>query len=82
MDKYNVYTLYLLLENPRELFTKLTDKQKAQRITWVTTVKCKDYRDTSVTGAWARMGVLKAVIRLAKASIVRRLTLKVKEPVG
>ena len=81
MDTYNVYTLYLLLENPRELFTKQTGKQKAQRIAWVTTVKCIDCHDTSVTGAWAEMGVLKAVIRLAKASIVS-LTFKVKEHVG
>ena len=63
------------------MFTKLTGKQKAQRIAWVTTVKCKDCHDTRVTGAWAGMGVLKAVKRLAKASIVR-LTFKVKERVG
>lgn len=74
--------MYLLLENLRELFTKQTGKQKAQRITWGTTVKCKDYHDKNVTGAWAGMGVLKTVIRLAKSPIVRRLTLKVKEYVG
>ena len=59
MDTYNVYTLYLLLENPRELFTKLTGKQKAQSIAWVATVKCKDCHDTRVTGAWAGRGFLR-----------------------
>ena len=51
--------MYLLLENLRELFTKLTGKQKAQRITWVTTVKCKDYHDKNVPGAWAGRGFLR-----------------------
>lgn len=66
----------MLLENLTELFTKLTDKQKAQMTTQVTTMKCKYYHDKSVSlEPGTGMGALKALIRSGKSSTVRKLLL-------
>lgn len=52
----------MLLRSNGQLFTKLTDKQKAQILTQVTRMKCKDYHDKNVSLEYgAGVGPIKAV---------------------